>query len=107
AQCLLGAIAAECVIALQTEHEADEQARHGNDDQRVVANEVNLLRYQPGPFPHNAGTPQQIEEKPGECAQANHRGSYLATKGSKKPCDFSHKRFWWSASQCSKAGEDG
>ena len=43
AQRLLRAVLVQRVIALQAQHEADEQAGHRDDDQRIIADEVNLL----------------------------------------------------------------
>jgi hypothetical protein len=41
------AVALQRVVHLQPQHEADEQARHADDGQRVVAQEMDLVAHQP------------------------------------------------------------
>src|SRR5690606_38443735 len=47
AQRFFGAVAVQRVIALQPQHKTHEQARYGNDQQRIIADEMDLLGNQP------------------------------------------------------------
>ena len=50
AQCLGGSIALQGVVALKPQYKTHEQARNGNDDQRVIAQEMDLIAYQAKSF---------------------------------------------------------
>ena len=65
---LFAAVAHERVVALQTEHEAHEEARDGDDEKRPVAEKVNLLHH--GPAPRAGELSQHLHGEEAEFADA-------------------------------------
>jgi len=59
AERLLGAITLEGIVALQAKHETDEHSGHGDDDQRIVAEKIDLFNGQPETPEAGAGITQR------------------------------------------------
>ncbi len=76
------------VVTLQPEHEADEQTRHRNDDQRQIAEKIHLLNQQAGTHEHPADQQNQPREQARRITQA---GQQLPRAGADGNQSVSHR----------------
>ena len=77
-------IALQGVIALQAQHKTDEQTRHRNDGQRIIAQKENLVTHQAKALERRAHHHQHTDEKARSMAQMTelfaHRKSAVGDK---------------------------